>query len=83
MRVAISRRHKELARTKSFRTLEKAHPPPAVIFIQQADNENDSMDLAKRCWYQGAIRGNPLSQIALADQIMSESAKDTDQAHSR
>lgn len=68
---------------KILHTLEKAHPPPPAILIQLSEDENESMNLAKRFWYQGAIWGNPLSQMALADQIMSESANDPDAADSR
>jgi hypothetical protein len=29
-----------------------------------------SMDLAKRFWFEGAVRGNPLAQIALGEEIL-------------
>lgn len=29
-----------------------------------------SLDLAKRLWWQGSIRGNPIAQVALADELM-------------
>jgi TPR repeat protein len=34
-----------------------------------------SMDLAKRFWFEGAVRGNPLAQLALGDEIMFEASE--------
>jgi hypothetical protein len=34
-----------------------------------------STELAKRFWFEGAVRGNPLAQMSLADEIMFEASK--------
>jgi hypothetical protein len=45
-------------------------------FLQHRQNDDDdptslsSMDLAKRFWLEGAVRGNPLAQTALGDEIL-------------
>lgn len=36
------------------------------------------MDLAKRFWFEGAVRGNPLAQIALGDEILFQARESGD-----
>jgi hypothetical protein len=36
------------------------------------------MNLAKQFWFEGAVRGNPLAQMALADEIMFEASETGD-----
>ncbi len=48
--------------------LEKGHNALPDQFLS---NERDSnLDLAKRLWWQGSLRGNPIAQVALADELM-------------
>jgi hypothetical protein len=45
-----------------------------LVALKSMNDDDDaslsSMNLAKRFWFEGAIRGNPLAQICLADDIM-------------
>jgi hypothetical protein len=49
------------------------------VLRQSEDNDGptsmSSMDLAKRFWFEGAVRGNPLAQIALGDEILFEASE--------
>lgn len=42
------------------------------------EETDPTMRQARLFWYQGAIRGNPLSQRALADEIMLEASESND-----
>jgi len=48
------------------------HQSLLPILSVSSDNEPDSMQLflAKRFWLEGALRGSPLAQLALADEVM-------------
>lgn len=62
--------------------LELVKESPAATSLPANMGSMDSLssvDLAKRFWYEGAIRGNPLAQIALADEIMFELSCDNSQ----
>jgi hypothetical protein len=58
--------------------LEKLRPGGDVLFVDQKTVKNDgfiSFDaLAKRFWYEGAVRGNPMAQAYLADDVMEQAA---------
>jgi hypothetical protein len=45
------------------------------VLLRREDDPMSSMDLAKRFWFEGAVRGNPLAQIALGDEIMFEASE--------
>jgi hypothetical protein len=49
---------------------------PKILRQREDDSTSMStMDLAKRFWFEGAVRGNPLAQIALGDEIMFEASE--------
>jgi hypothetical protein len=51
-----------------LKTFEKSHSSlPEQFLSSELDTH---IDLAKRLWWQGSIRGNPIAQVALADELM-------------
>lgn len=58
--------------------LEKLRPNGDVPFVDEKIAKNDgsiSFDaLAKQFWYEGAVRGNPMAQAYLADDVMEQAA---------
>jgi hypothetical protein len=48
--------------------------PLPIVDSGSKEEESLSKQLAKRFWYEGAIRGNPLAQHALADELMMEAS---------
>jgi hypothetical protein len=49
---------------------------PKVLRQRQNDlTSMSSMDVAKRFWFEGAVRGNPLAQTALGDEILFEASE--------
>jgi hypothetical protein len=58
--------------------LEKLRPNGDVPFVDEEVVKNDGSisfgALAKRFWYEGAVRGNPMAQAYLADDVMEQAA---------
>jgi hypothetical protein len=52
-------------------------PPPVMAISAEDPDHSSSMVLAKRFWWEGAIRGNPNAQMLLADQIMAETTSES------
>lgn len=62
--------------TKLLDKLQSTHMDLTDAIASSASNTE--MNLAKRCWLEGAIRGNPLAQNALADELMLEGVENAD-----
>ena len=58
--------------------LDTLRPVPKLPKALQEDNFSP-MGLAKRFWLEGATQGNPLAQMALADEIMMEASSTGDE----
>jgi hypothetical protein len=64
---------------EALRVLETLRPSsmlPGPI-VEKAPNggTNSFIEMAKRFWFEGAVRGNPLAQQALADELMVEASQ--------
>lgn len=46
--------------------------------LLKSEGSETSMDMAMQFWYEGAIRGNPLAQRALADELMMRASENGD-----
>jgi len=63
------------ARDLVHRLRSDAGRPDLVVL---GDDTFSPMNLAKQFWFEGAVRGNPLAQMALADEIMFEASETGD-----
>jgi hypothetical protein len=62
--------------TNLARRLRPDSQLPGLLRPREDDNNSmPSTELAKRFWFEGAVRGNPLAQMSLADEIMFEASK--------
>ena len=72
---ALSDTLKEVA----LRALNKLRPlsdlPTPIQNIQDCFPDNDNMVMAMRFWFEGAIRGTPGAQKALADELMYQASQ--------
>lgn len=64
---------------EALRVLDKLRPftslPDPIRLLQSSDLEMKTAVVAMRFWFEGAVRGNPLAQKALADELMFQASQ--------
>ena len=68
----------EERKIRAMSILNNFHSWKELPFPIRAIMLDDWKTLSRRFWYEGAIRGNPLSQMALADDLMENASGDHD-----
>ena len=58
--------------------LQKKPDFPQDLLTNDISSPPSAMDLAKTFWFEGAVHGNALAQMALADELMYEASKSGD-----
>jgi hypothetical protein len=64
---------------EALRVLETLRPfsmlPEPIVEKASKSATNSFVEMARRFWFEGALRGNPLAQQALADELMVEASQ--------